>query len=145
MSSPLHDQMESALANLRFQQEKIREFGVAMAGRTTSVTSKDRMLSVAVDSNGRLVEMKFRGNRYRSLAPAELASLIIDTVAKAQETASREALDAVAELVPDAFQLARLKSGELDLDEMFDAAVRLAEQPVVAADAPGEEPGGRRG
>ena len=52
MSAPLHNRFESALADLRAQQEKIRDFGAAMAARTTSVTSKNRMVSATVDSSG---------------------------------------------------------------------------------------------
>ena len=132
MSAPLQDRMESALAELRAQHDKIREFGDAMAARKTEVTSKNRMISATVDSQGRLVDLRFKGNRYRNLAPTELSALVVETVTKAQATASNETMAAAAALVPEGFGFPGLTGGELDLDEMFDAAVRLAEQPIFA-------------
>ena len=138
MSAPLHNRLESALAELRGQQGKIRDFGAAMAARTTAVTSKNRMVSATVNSSGRLVELTFKGNRYRNLPPAELSALVVETVTKAQQTSSREAVTAAAELMPDGFGFPGLSGGDVDLDSMFDAAVRLAEQPVHADEAVGD-------
>jgi DNA-binding protein YbaB len=135
--------MESALAELRAQQEKIRDFSVAMAARTTAVTSKNRMVSATVDSGGKLVELAFKGNRYRSLPPAELSALVVETVTKAQETASKESMAAAADLIPAGFGFPGLAGGDVDLEGMFDAAVRLAEQPVFADDATGDDAGGQ--
>jgi DNA-binding protein YbaB len=141
MSAPLHNRFESALAELRGQQEKIRDFGAAMAARTTVVTSKNRMVAATVDSSGRLVGLAFKGNRYRSLPPAELSALVVETVVKAQQAASKEALAAAAGLIPAGFGFPGLTGGEVDLDGMFDAAVRLAEQPVLADEAAGGDAG----
>jgi len=121
--------MDAVLADLRAQREKIREFDAAMAVRKTVVTSKNRMVSATVDSKGKLVELSFKGNRYRSMAPAELASLIVETVGTAQENALKETLTAAAELIPHARKFAGLEGG-LDLDGMFDEAVRIAERPL---------------
>jgi len=108
-----------------------------MAARTTSVTSKNRMVAATVDSSGRLVELAFKGNRYRNLPPAELSALVVETVAKAQQAASKEAMAAAADLIPEGFGFPGLTGGDVDLDGMFDAAVRLAEQPVFADEAAG--------
>ena len=142
MSTPLQERMESTLAELRAQQQKIRDFGASMAAQTTALTSKNRMVSATVDSRGTLTELAFKGSRWRNLAPAELAALIVETVARAQETASKQAMKAAAGLMPAGFGFAGLTGGDLDLDGMFDAAVRLAEEPVLATEAGGGESDG---
>ena len=134
MSAPLQERMEAALADLRAQQEKIREFDAAMVGRRTVITSKNRMVSATVDSRGKLVELALKGNRYRSMAPAELGALIVETVGRAQDTALKESLTAAAELIPHAQEFAGLGEGGLDLDGLFEAAVRLGEEPIFADD-----------
>jgi len=133
--------MEAALAELRAQREKIREFDATVASRKTVMKSKNQMVSATVDSRGKLVELSLKGNRHRSMAPAELASLIVETVAKAQDAALKESLTAAAKLVPDAMRFARLDDGDLDVDRMFDAAIRLAEEPVFAPDSAGDVEG----
>ena len=137
MSAPLHHRMESALAELRAQQEKIRDFSAAMAARTTVVTSKNRMVSATVDSGGKLVALAFKGNRYRSIPSAELSALVVETVTKAQQTAAKESMAAAADLIPEGLGFAGLFEGDVDLDGLFDAAVQLAEQPVFADGAAG--------
>ena len=141
MSAPLHNRLESALADLRAQQEKIRDFSAAMAARTTAVTSKNRMISAKVDSSGRLVELTFKGNRYRNLPPAELSALVIETVTNAQQTALKESMAAAADLMPGGFEVPGLIGGDVDFDGMFDAAVRFAEQPIFADETVGDRAG----
>ncbi len=106
MSTSLQNRMESALANLRAQQEKIREFGFLMAERKVAVTSKNRMISATVDSYGRLVDL---------------------------------AMAAAAEISPKAFEFGSLTGREFDLDAMFDAAARLAEQPIPSGEESGKQ------
>ena len=130
MSAPLEDRMESALAELRAQQDKINKFTAAMAERTTEVTSKNRMVAAKVDSQGKLVELSLKGNRYRQMAPAELSALIVETVARAQERAAKETMEAAAALIPEGLGFDGGPLGGRDLDAMFDAAMRLAQEPA---------------
>ncbi|SDM43672.1 YbaB/EbfC DNA-binding family protein [Streptomyces sp. cf386] len=53
--------------------------------------SKDRSMSVTVNAQGRITDVKFRGTAYRSLPPAGLAALILETVTAAQLGLQREA------------------------------------------------------
>jgi DNA-binding protein YbaB len=137
MSAPMQDQMEAALAELRAQQEKISEFSAAMAARTTEVTSKNRMISAKVDSQGKLVELSFKGNRYRQIAPAELGTLVVETVAKAQDIATKETMEAAAALMPEGMGLPG--AAGRDVDGMFEAAMRLAEEPLFLDEGTGRE------
>jgi DNA-binding protein YbaB len=116
--------MQNAIAELRAEQAKIQEAGERMNRLTGSASSADRMITATVDSQGRLVDLKLAGGRYRKLAPAELTGRIVETVRAAQENAARQASDAFAGLLPPG--LGMPVGGEFDLDAMFDAAVSAA-------------------
>jgi DNA-binding protein YbaB len=116
--------MQDAIAELRAEQAKIQEAGERMNRLTGSASSADRMITATVDSQGRLVDLKLAGGRYRKLAPAELTGRIVETVRAAQENAARQATDAFAGLLPPGLGLPA--GGEFDLDAMFDAAVSAA-------------------
>ena len=116
--------MQDAIAELRAEQAKIQEAGERMNRLTGSASSADRMITATVDSQGRLVDLKLTGGRYRKLAPAELTGRIVETVRAAQENAARQAADAFAGLLPPG--LGMPVGGEFDLDAMFDAAVSAA-------------------
>ncbi|MEV6229741.1 YbaB/EbfC family nucleoid-associated protein [Saccharopolyspora shandongensis] len=130
MSSPLFNEMEAAMAELRAQQAKIRDAQEQTQKETTSATSKDRMITVTVDHQQRLTAVRFDGTRYRSLAPAELANRIVELVREAQEDAAGKALAMFAQLAPTGFgsDIADVMGGDFDLDRMFDEAVRQASE-----------------
>jgi YbaB/EbfC DNA-binding family protein len=98
----LYDDLETALADLRAEQARIREAGDRMRAVSGTAVSKDRMITAAVDAQGRLVELRLDGDRYRRLAPAELTARIVETVRAAQDDASRAAASAFAGCSPPA-------------------------------------------
>jgi DNA-binding protein YbaB len=113
--------VQAAIANLRAEQTRIQAATDRMTAVTGSSSSKDRMVTATVDGQGRLVELKLTGTRYRQLAPAELAARIARTVRSAQDDAARTAATALAELLPAG--LGFPVDGGLDLGAMFDTAV----------------------
>ncbi len=132
MSSPLHNELESALAGLRAQHQRIRAAQDRIDAQTTTHTSKDRMVAATVDSRQRLTGLTLSGTRYRRLAPAELASRIVQAVAAAQEEAAGKSRNVLAELAPAGFGpgLADLVNGDLDIERIFDEAVQAASGPL---------------
>ena len=108
-----------------------------MRNVTGSSTSKDKMVTATVDSQGRLVGLTLKGTRYRQLAPAELTSRIVETVRAAQELAARESASMLAGLLPAG--LGMPLDGNFDLDAMFDAAVNAAAEPLFAKETAPEK------
>jgi DNA-binding protein YbaB len=116
--------LDDAIVDLRAEQERIKAATEHMSTITGSAVSKDRVVTATVDSQGRLVDLKLAGTRYRKLAPAELTASIVATVRQAQEDAAGAAATALSGLLPEGLGLP--VGGELDLDAMFDAAVNAA-------------------
>jgi DNA-binding protein YbaB len=116
--------LNAAITDLRAEQARIQAATEQMSSVTGSAVSKDRVVTVTVDSQGRLVDLKLAGTRYRKLAPAELTASIVATVREAQDDAARAAASALSGLLPDG--LGMPVDGDFDLEAMFDAAVTAA-------------------
>lgn len=138
MSSPLYNEMEAALQDLRAQQANIRQAQQRLEAETTTVTTKDRMLTATVDHRQRLTGLKFSADRYRNLAPAELANRIVEVVQQAQQEAGDKSVSIFADLAPTGFGpgIPDMINGVFDLDRMFDDAVQEAGGPLFGE--PGE-------
>ena len=113
--------LQDALVALDNEQRKLREFQEAVAEASTTVRSKDRMISATFDGRGELTELKFHNTRYREMAPAELANAIVKTLADGRG----KALAGMAELngapkIPGV-DFAELASGKADLDKVMGA------------------------
>jgi DNA-binding protein YbaB len=120
VSQPEFD-LNEAITGLRAEQSRIQAATEHMSSITGSAVSKDRMVTATVDSQGRLVDLKLEGTRYRKLSPAELTARIVATVREAQDDAARAAASALSGLLPDG--LGMPVDGDFDLEAMFDAAV----------------------
>ena len=133
MTNPLRYDATSALAELRAQQAKIKAAGSALAIAETTATSKDKTIEATVNAQGRLLGLKFRGERYRDLAPAELANKVVEVVRQAQSDAATAAMAAFAGLLPGGMPDLNTEGG-FDFDAMFDDAVEKAQQPMFPGD-----------
>jgi hypothetical protein len=115
--------LTAALSALDDEQRKMREFQQAVAEASTTVRSKDRMLSATFDGRGELTELKFHSTRYREMAPAELANAVVQILAEGRGNA----LAAMAGLsgapkIPGV-DFAELASGKVDLDQVMGAVL----------------------
>ncbi len=149
MSTPSHQKIEAALADLRVQQTRIREASEQLAKTTGTATSKDRAISATVDSQGKLTAVRLQGTGYRRLAPAEFAAALVDTIRSAQDVAARQATEALTGLLPTGLGLGIGSSVPSErgrhLDAMFEAAARAVREPLFADDAADARKGTSRG
>ncbi|MET8281672.1 YbaB/EbfC family nucleoid-associated protein [Micromonospora sp. NPDC005174] len=107
---------EAALQTLAEERERLGRMHERMAEGTTT-TSKDRMLSVAVNARGEILKLTFHNTRYRQMAPAELAALVTETIAAARVESLTQLTDVAGEVLPGiSFQ--DLAGGRVDLERM---------------------------
>jgi DNA-binding protein YbaB len=123
MSSPMHDRIEQAYAEFEKKKETIAGFENAMGSAQTTVTAKNRALTVTVDGRGDLIEIKFPTNAYRSMAPAELASLLVDTARAAREQARAETASMFESLLPARAPILGMLNNPGGFDQMMREAV----------------------
>ncbi|MGW5556451.1 YbaB/EbfC family nucleoid-associated protein [Micromonospora sp. NPDC003944] len=107
---------EAALQTLAEERERLGRMHERMAQGTTT-TSKDRTLSVVTNGRGEILKLTFNNTRYRQMAPAELASLVTETIAAARTESLAQLADVGDEVLPG-ISLRDLAGGEVDLERM---------------------------
>ncbi len=126
MTSPLHSKFEQAYAEFAKQQSGVSEFERKLAEASTTVTAKNRAVIVTVDGQGDLTELKFPTNAYRTMAPAELSSLLVETIKSAREQARESASELLHAHLPAGGLAFDMLDNPVDFDEILTEAVRAA-------------------
>lgn len=65
----LEQQLEEAMADLAAHTRRVQEMQAELATVTGSATSRGRLVSATVDSGGRLTDLKFHTEEFRTLPP----------------------------------------------------------------------------
>lgn len=122
MTTPLHNELESALVRLRDQQAELTAATKAIADAETTSLSTDRLIEATVDGRGRLTGLRITGRRFRDLPAAELAARITETVRAAQEEQENRTMAALARFAPPGVDLAAMFDGSASTDDLLAAA-----------------------
>ncbi|KQX49509.1 MULTISPECIES: YbaB/EbfC family nucleoid-associated protein [unclassified Streptomyces] len=93
MNNPLEERLAEALAEFEETRARLDEAAAEAARISVTVTAKDRTVEATVGAQGELTQLRFPTNRYRTMAPAELASVVMGTIAAARAQASSQLLD----------------------------------------------------
>ncbi|MEV7043713.1 YbaB/EbfC family DNA-binding protein [Amycolatopsis sp. NPDC051061] len=72
--------VEEALAALERERQKIGKLSEMWREGRTTIRAKDQSLSMTFDGRGELIELVFNESKYRSLAPAQLANVVLETL-----------------------------------------------------------------
>lgn len=72
-----------------------------------------------IDSEGELVELKFRTNAYKSMAPAELSAAVMDVIKRARERMQDRVMQAYAPFAPEGLDIDAARSGQFDPAKMM--------------------------
>lgn len=129
------DPLGDALATLADLRASTDELQARLAGTVLSTTSRNRMVTVTTDGSGRLQQISFAGDAYRSLPPAELGSLLVETISTALEAARAELEASMVDVL--GLDPVRASVGEPlgDLDGILDRFLGIAGTSVSADDA----------
>jgi DNA-binding protein YbaB len=142
------DEYAEAMKRLEAEYRKARE-GIGkvqdgVSGTTANVRGKSRKVSATVDGSGKLLELRFHGQSYRSLAPTELAELVVETVNKAHEAAQRDMWKSIAGFLPPGLTAERVATGTIDWADALADSITLPAlvQEYLDQPAPGRTGGG---
>ncbi|MER7753275.1 YbaB/EbfC family nucleoid-associated protein [Kitasatospora sp. NPDC097643] len=103
MTFSFEEQLAQAMAALEEQQARMAETARELRAATASATSKDRMVTAKVGSQGEVTALTFHTTAYQEMAPAQLAAVLKDVLNEArarmgeQIAASMRAFDGVGE------------------------------------------------
>lgn len=136
MTSPMHNRIEQAMADLERQREAVAGLQGELATAETVITPKNRAISITLDGQGELVDVRFPTSAYRTMAPAELGRLITDTVRQGRDEARHKAVQMFAALLPSGVPVMEMLNGPVDYDAVRDeitAAFREAQRDLPEA------------
>jgi DNA-binding protein YbaB len=108
-----------AMAKLEAHQRKMLAAREELTGATASVRSPDRTLTAVVDMRGELRELKLHTEDYRSMAPAQLESLIVKTVQAARAQAAERVAEKFAPFLGSAAAIRESISGDKETDDLY--------------------------
>ncbi len=112
MTSGFESAFERVLADIEKKREDLERIQRSLNESTGSARSARRQVSATVDARGEITALKFHGQGYRSLPPAELADIIVSTIREARVAARTQMWESVQDLAPNGAQISELINGD---------------------------------
>jgi DNA-binding protein YbaB len=131
MSTSGEELIRQATEELQSRQKSLLAARGKLAGLTTKVTSKDGMVTVMLDARGQLTKLNFNTQKFRRIAPTELSSILVETISRAQAESRDQVLRAYQQFLPDSVDVRGMMAGKTDLNEMFEDALRQADEMMA--------------
>lgn len=123
----LRGELADAMAQVQEEQAKLGSLHEELQESTVSVQAKNRTLEVILADKGELREIKFNGMSYRSMAPAELSAVLVETINSARAEYAKKINEALAPIRGLSSQMVEsvIGGGELhgvlkEFQQMFD-------------------------
>ncbi|MBK0865933.1 MULTISPECIES: YbaB/EbfC family nucleoid-associated protein [unclassified Saccharopolyspora] len=124
--------IDSAMSMLERERERVADVTKQQQGQSTTVQAKDHSLEATFDGSGELTGLKFNGNKYRSMAPAQLASVIVETIQAGRTQSMTKLTEQMSGGMLPGVDLAGIASGKVDpstvLDQLMKPIVGMAEE-----------------
>ncbi|MCW2541933.1 MAG: hypothetical protein JWN95_3658 [Frankiales bacterium] len=122
MTSP-RDELQEQLNQITNEYDGIRQRAIerneTLAALSETFTDGKGTVSVTVGVAGNISELKFMSQRYREMAPAELADLIMTAISSAQERARKQLTDQLPTTMLGGINTADLLSGKADFSALL--------------------------
>ncbi|MET8759556.1 YbaB/EbfC family nucleoid-associated protein [Lentzea sp. NPDC004782] len=125
MSSPHSEGLEQLKAEYQRQFAELRKTQDRLKELSCTVTAPRQVVSVTVGHGGVIKDVKFHGNAYKRMAPAELAAVVLKVVGDAQRQIVEEAADVIAPTLPPGVDARGLLSGDIDLQTLIPSEPEL--------------------
>jgi DNA-binding protein YbaB len=119
-NASLAEATEKAMQAFEGEQRKLTDLQEKMEEDSSTVRSKDRSLSMTFDGRGELTGMKFHGTKFRSMAPAELGHLIVETVRAGRTQYLEKMSENMGELMPG-LNFADLAGGRVNPGQIMES------------------------
>ncbi|MFJ3671524.1 YbaB/EbfC family nucleoid-associated protein [Streptomyces sp. NPDC090106] len=104
--------LETTRAAVADAEQRLRE-------ATVTVTSRDRSVEVTVGAQGDLKALRFHDGRYRSMAPAQLSAVVMETIGQARARMSRQVVETYRPISESVPALPGLPGAEIDWERLF--------------------------
>jgi len=115
--------LDDAIATLEAERRKIGELGKVWDEERTTVRAKDQSFSMTFDGRGELIELVFNTSKYRTLAPAKLASGIVETLQRGRAESMEKVNKVMGKSSIAGMDLQGLATGKVDPLEMINSLI----------------------
>ncbi|MFC0530924.1 YbaB/EbfC family nucleoid-associated protein [Phytohabitans kaempferiae] len=137
-------QLEAMFAQFAEEQRKLEEFHRKLDEASTTVESANKMLTATFDGRGEVSRLTFNNTKYRTMAPNELAEMVLDVIRRGRSQAFGK-IDTMAggEVLPGV-NFGDLAAGKANLNEVVSGLMTSAiDLPGIfrAADSKGNGDG----
>jgi hypothetical protein len=139
--------IEEAMAALGREREKLGKLGDLWKEGGTTVRAKDHSLSMTFDGRGELTELVFNEAKYRTLAPAQLASVVVETLQRGKAEVMAKMSEVMGTSSASGLNLQEIAAGKVDPQEILNTLIGplLAGIEELGGAAPGRGNAGRGG
>jgi hypothetical protein len=110
---------DDPMALVEKERRRLDEVGKVWDEGSTTVRAKDNTFTMTFDGRGEIDELTFHGNRYRTLAPAELATRIVEAVRQGR-LESIEKMAGATDSIPG-LDVVGIATGKVDPRKAIDA------------------------
>ncbi|RZU53492.1 YbaB/EbfC DNA-binding family protein [Krasilnikovia cinnamomea] len=110
--------VEDLLQQYQRQRSGLAELHRRMQEVSATAVSPRREVSVTVNHNGGVTDIKFTGSAYRRMTPQELSAVIMRTLHDAREQAADEAARIIAPILPEGLNARDVVSGRLSTEQL---------------------------
>ncbi|GHF44847.1 DNA-binding protein YbaB [Amycolatopsis bartoniae] len=115
--------IEEAMADLEREKRKLQEVGKVWEEASTTVRAKDNSFAMTFDGRGELSDLTFNGNKYRTLPPAQLAHLIMETLRQGRTQAMEKVQKAMGTDGRPGLDYAGMLNGKADPMEILNSLI----------------------
>jgi YbaB/EbfC DNA-binding family len=105
------------------EARKLSELGKHWAEASTTIRTKGNSLEMTFNGRGEPIDLVFNGSKYRQLAPAQLAQIIIETLQKGRAQAQQKMVELMGTPDIPGLDVNGLITGEVGPDELLNALV----------------------
>jgi len=137
VTTPLHNQLEQAYADLERQRSALAAVEADSADAVTTVTATSRAVEVTVDGRMALRSIRFPTGAYRTMAPGELGQLLVETIEEARSRSARETMARYRAVLPPGLAGLGVLDDGFDIDTMLERAAELIDDPRLRTIARG--------
>jgi DNA-binding protein YbaB len=125
MIAALSEQLAQAREELVKSRQETHEKVAEIRAATVKIAAQDRSLTVTLGSKGDLREIRFNGTHYQRMAPAELSSVLVETINKARQELSGTISESMAPMRALAERTRAAMMDGFASDEMFAPLAQL--------------------
>lgn len=125
MTAPLQNNLDELQAELVRQRQALGDMQRRLAETKVTITSRNHAVSVSLDGQGNVVEIKFPSSKYRAMAPTELGALLVETIGQARTELTGQLAEFLGQLMPGTAVLEAL-NGDFNVETMLDDAIAEA-------------------